>query len=150
MIKELKGFHVLMIAAGAFAIIITANLAMLFAATGSFPGLVVKNSYVAGVGWNARTAEQQALGWVAEVAYDGEALSIELTDPDGQAIDNTGLTVVVGRPATDTQDQTFSLEGKAPYQIPVQLASGKWLVRMTTSGDNAFQTKANLFIPATN
>jgi nitrogen fixation protein FixH len=149
MTKELKGFHVLMIALSAFAIIITANLAMLFAATGSFPGLVVKNSYIASQGWNDRTAEQQALGWTTQVFYSGETLGIELANADGTAAELAGLDVTIGRPATDAQDQTFVLEGQSPYRIPVLLAPGKWLVRIAGTGDTTFQTTATLLIPET-
>ncbi|MEM1164482.1 MAG: FixH family protein, partial [Pseudomonadota bacterium] len=70
---ELKGGHVLMIAITAFGIIIAANMTMLFAATGSFPGLVVENSYIAGQGWNQRTQAQHDLGWTSEVLFQDGA-----------------------------------------------------------------------------
>ena len=56
--RPLTGRKVLLIAVAAFAVILAANLAMLLAATGTFPGLVVKNSYVASQDWTARTDAQ--------------------------------------------------------------------------------------------
>ena len=47
MTKELTGRHVLIITLAAFGVIIAVNLVMAFLAVGSFPGLEVKNSYVA-------------------------------------------------------------------------------------------------------
>ena len=58
--KPLTGRKVLLIAVAAFGVVIAANLAMLLAATGTFPGLVVKNSYVASQGFDAKTAAQRA------------------------------------------------------------------------------------------
>ena len=52
-----------------FGVIIAANLAMLFAATGTFPGLVVKNSYAASQGWDRKTDAQRELGLIGLVAF---------------------------------------------------------------------------------
>lgn len=150
MTRELKGIHVLMIGVGAFAVIITANLSMLFAATGSFPGLVVKNSYVASQGWNARTAEQQALGWTPEVTYFDGVIEVSVLNSDGALTDAGDLVVTIGRPATDTQDQIFSAKGLSPHRFSTQLAPGKWQVRIHSVGQNAFRTTASLFIPELN
>ncbi len=147
MTKELKGFHVLMIALGAFAIIITANLAMLFAATGSFPGLVVKNSYIASQGWNERTTEQKALGWTTDVIYSDGAIEIDLKTADGVSVQDAQMVAVIGRPATDTLDQTILLSGPSPYTIPVTLAPGKWMLRLKAEGETPFRTTASLFVP---
>lgn len=147
MTKELKGRHVLMIAIGAFAVIITANMTMLFAATGSFPGLVVKNSYVAGVGWNDRTADQQALGWTPQVSYHSGNVAIMLTDAQGVAVDAGVLQVTIGRPATDVVDSSHTLSGATNHHVPMELPPGKWIIRIRADGDQPFHTVASLYVP---
>jgi hypothetical protein len=44
-------------------VIISVNLLLAFKAVSTFPGLEVKNSYVASQGFNDRKAAQEALGW---------------------------------------------------------------------------------------
>lgn len=147
MTRELKGYHVLIIALMAFAVIIAANLTMLFAATGSFPGLVVKNSYVASQGWNDRTAEQKALGWTSDVTYANGTVKVALSTPAGAPVQDAVLNIVIGRPATDTMDQSFDVQGTSPYLVPADLAQGKWLIQIRSDGDAPFRTTAALFVP---
>lgn len=147
MTRELKGYHVLIIAVIAFSIIIAANLAMLFAATGTFPGLVVENSYVASQNWDARTAEQQALGWTREVTYRDGAVEIELTDASGEPVTAAEMQITVGRPATQALDQVFQVSGASPYRIDIPLDSGRWRIEMHSTGKETFRTSARLFIP---
>ncbi|MEM9140762.1 MAG: FixH family protein [Pseudomonadota bacterium] len=148
MIKELKGHHVLAIALTAFAVIITANMAMLFAATGSFPGLVVKNSYVASQGWNARTEAQQALGWSSEIDYADGRLTVRIRARDGAAIDGLALTARIGRPTTDTLDQSLEFQALSEgYAAPITLNPGVWRVDIKTRSGPAFEKTAELYIP---
>lgn len=148
MIPELKGRHVLFIAVTAFGIIVAANMAMLFAATGSFPGLVVKNSYVASQGWNARTRAQQALGWNSEISYQDGYLIVGLSDADGEALSTLRLGAFVGRPGTDIHDQDLLLESTADgYRVPAELAPGIWQVNVTTRAGPVFSKMADLLIP---
>ena len=53
MAKELTGKKVLMILIGAFGTIIAVNVFMAYKAIGTFPGLEVKNSYVASQSFDA-------------------------------------------------------------------------------------------------
>ena len=130
--RELKGSHVLIIALSAFAIIIAANLTMLFSATGTFPGLVVKNSYVASQGWNARTEAQQALAWQSAVSYRDGTLQITLADRAGTPV-ATDLVITLGRPTTDRDDVTHRVavrEGSA--SLSIALDQGTWRVDLAT------------------
>ncbi|MEL6765769.1 MAG: FixH family protein [Pseudomonadota bacterium] len=147
--KELKGRHVLIIALCAFGVIITANMALLFAATGTFPGTVVDNSYRAGVGWNDRAAAQAALGWQVSTAYDGEALRVTVLDAEGAEIEGLRVEAVVGRPAGDVTDTALTLtrEG-AGYGAPVALAPGSWRVALSIKGgEGPWQAVAPLWVP---
>lgn len=146
MIKELKGFHVLLIALGFFGIIIAANLTMLFAATGSFPGLVVKNSYVASQKWNDRTAAQTALGWQVGVVYADGVVTVALT-ADGAPVTDADLVVTIGRPSRDDEDQVLKARAVANgYAVDADLAPGRWRVEVATASGSAFMKTAQIVV----
>jgi nitrogen fixation protein FixH len=133
--KPLTGRKVLLIMVAAFAVIVTANMAMLLAATGSFPGLVVKNSYVASQGWDRKTAAQRALGWTAGAVYSGGRLTVTMTGADGAPVSGLMLAAVVGRPASDREDIRLELgEDGEGYAAPLSLAPGVWRVEITGTG----------------
>ena len=149
MIRELKGYHVLAIAVACFAIVIGANLAMLFAATGSFPGLVVENSYVASQKWNARAAAQQALGWQASVAYEDGAILVRLTDADGAPVEGLELRGSVGRPTSASGDRALEFRGDGGgYTAPAELAPGRWRVDFVTADGPDYRATARLVVEA--
>ena len=97
--RPLTGRKVLLIAVAAFAVILAANLAMLLAATGTFPGLVVKNSYVASQGWDRKTEAQRALGWRAAADYGDGTVRVAMTGRDGAPVRGLSVVAVVGRAA---------------------------------------------------
>lgn len=146
MTRELKGIHVLMIAVTCFGIIIAANLTMLFAATGSFPGLVVKNSYVASQKWNDRTAAQSALGWQAGVTYGDGVVRIALTAKDAP-VENADLVVTIGRPSRDDQDKIYTAKVvPGGYEVAADLAPGRWRVEVATATGPAFTKTAQIVV----
>lgn len=145
--RPLTGRKVLLIAVSAFAVIIAANMALVVAATGSFPGLIVKNSYVASQGFDARRDAAKALGWQTAVGYAKGRLRVELSDAVGAPLDGQMLTAVVGRPAQDSADQTLAL---APmdggYAADIVLATGAWSVRLTAADAPDYVALARLFV----
>jgi nitrogen fixation protein FixH len=149
--KPLTGKKVLLIAVAAFGVILAANLAMLFAATGTFPGLVVKNSYVASQGWDRKTAAQRALGWEAAAEYSagdqGGALQVIMTGQDGAPVRGLDVAVVVGKVTSAREDTRLELtEGPGGYGAPLTLAPGRWRIDITgTDGlGNSFEATAHL------
>lgn len=150
MTRELNGRHVLAIAAGAFAIILGANIAMLVAAVGSFPGLVVKNSYVASQGWNERTAAQSALGWATAVSYSGGRLFVRIRGADGLPVQGLALEARLGRPSSDAEDRTVTLTSTPDgYSAEALLQPGVWLVDVSTPDQPAYAQQAELFVQGT-
>lgn len=135
--KELTGRHVALIFAGAFSVIITVNLALAFNAVRTFPGLEVKNSYVASQSFDKNRAEQQALGWhVRAEAQDGTVM-LSVTGADGAPVEVATLEATLGR-ATHVKDDVspaFVYDG-ARYVAPVELAPGNWNIRMVATSDN--------------
>lgn len=147
--RELTGRKVLIIAVAAFGVILAANLTMMFAATGTFPGVVVKNSYVASQGWNRRTEAQRALGWRAEAAIEDGALAVRLSDADGAPVEGVSVTAVIGRPASQAEDRSLALTGDAGiYRAPVTLEPGRWRVeiRGVDAEGRSFEAGTELFL----
>lgn len=146
----LTGRHVLVIAVAAFGTIIAANLAMLFAATGTFPGLVVENSYVASQSWDARHAAQRALGWRATAAWRDGRLVVDLRDADGRPVEGATLEAMVGRPTVASDDHRLALSpGPDGYGAPVELDSGAWRVEIRTAAGPDFTVVDRIFISET-
>jgi nitrogen fixation protein FixH len=147
--KPLTGRKVLLIAVAAFAVIIAANLTMLFAATGTFPGLVVANPYVASQGWDKKTNAQRALGWTAVADYADGTLRVTMTGRDGAPVPRLNVVAVVGRPASTRDDARLELaEGSGSYAAPLELAPGRWLAMITGVNDqgDSFEAVADLYV----
>ena len=135
--KELTGRHVLLIFVGCFSVIIAVNLTLAFSAVSTFPGLEVKNSYVASQSFDEDRASQEALGWsVAAESKDGQLL-LSVTDRSGAPVEVASLEATLGRATHVQDDQTpaFVFDGTA-YEAPVELATGNWNLRLTAvAGD---------------
>lgn len=130
--RKLTGWHVLAIFVGAFGIIIGVNLTLAYSAVATFPGLEVKNSYVASQSFDARRDAQEALGWdVAADARDGEVI-LSITDEAGKPVQVVDLEAVLGRATHVKDDMTpnFVFNGRA-YVAQVDVERGNWNIRMT-------------------
>ncbi|MEL6218405.1 MAG: FixH family protein [Pseudomonadota bacterium] len=149
--RPITGRMVLAIALLAFGVILTANLTLLFSATGSFPGLIVKNSYVASQGWDARTAAQRTLGWQSVVAHRDDVLTVRFSDAEGAPLEGLAPALTVGRPATDAQDRALTARaGSKPgeYEVEASLAPGQWRIAIAANdGKASYTASANLFVP---
>jgi nitrogen fixation protein FixH len=123
---------------GAFAVIIAVNLVLVFAAVSTFPGLTTARSYDRGRTYNqvlAEAARQDALGWTARVALEGEALAIGVTDREGLPVGGR-LEGVLVRPLEGTQLLLdFAAAGAGRYVAHAALpAAGQWEARLTLHG----------------
>jgi len=148
--RPITGRTVLVIAVAAFSVVIGANLAMLFAATGSFPGLVVENSYVASQGWDARTAAQSALGWEARLVHDGRVLEARIADRTGAPVTGLAVRATIGRPANSGTDRVLTLTGAGGvYRAPVVLEPGQWRIELTAEAGSgpAYAIASELYVP---
>ncbi len=132
MVKELTGRHVLMIALAAFGTIIAVNVVLAVFAVRTFPGLEVKNSYVASQSFDRERAAQEALGWTVVPDYDGKVLTLVLRGRDGLPVRAESLTATVGRTTHMRDDITppFIYENGA-YYVPLDLAPGQWNIHVT-------------------
>lgn len=150
MTRQLTGRHVLLIAVAAFGTIIAANMTMLFAATGTFPGLVVRNAYVASQGWDDRLHAQQALGWTAKVGWANGLLTIDLRHADGEPVHGAALEALVGRPTLAAEDRTVAfLSDRNGYYASADLAPGAWRVELRTAEGPAYTVVRDIVVPET-
>ncbi|MDV7143663.1 FixH family protein [Tropicimonas sp. TH_r6] len=131
---ELTGRKVFIITASAFSVIIGVNLTMAYLAVGSFPGLEVKNSYVASQNFDADRAAQEALGWDVAADVEDDMLTIAFTGRNGYPVEVASLEAVVGR-ATHVQDDVepdFAYHDGA-FTAPVDLRPGNWNIRLVAT-----------------
>jgi len=129
--RKLTGRHVLLIFVAAFGVIISVNLLLAFSAVRTFPGLEVRNSYVASQHFDDRRAEQEALGWSVNADHADGLLTLAITGADGRPVQAARLEATVGRATHVQEDQTpdFRFDGDA-YVAPVALGDGNWNIRM--------------------
>ena len=146
---ELTGRHVLAITISAFAVVIGVNITLAYQAVATFPGLEVKNSYVASQSFDADRDAQQNLGWSLNNAYQPGLLRLQFTDANGQTAPVTGLAVLVGRAtvAKDDQKPVFVLENGA-FSTPLDLGPGKWIMQVTAfaADGTAFRQRIDLMV----
>ena len=132
MARELTGRKVFAITAGAFGVIIAVNGVMAWAAVNTFPGLEVRNSYIASQGFNDRLAAQRALGWSTAARLGVDSLSLTITGPDGAPAAVQAISATLSRPThqRDDMDMALAFDGEA-YVAPVTIAPGHWNLEFT-------------------
>lgn len=129
--RQFTGRHAAMVFVGAFGIIIAVNIALAYSAVKTFPGLEVKNSYVASQEFDERRAAQEALGWTVKAKATGGLVILTITDRTGAPVEVAELDATLGRPThvKDDMRPDFEFDGTA-YVAPAELAGGNWNIRM--------------------
>ena len=136
MTRELKGWHVFGIFALAFGTIIAVNMTLAVNAVRTFPGVEVKNSYVASQSFDADRAAQQALGWDVAARIEGDELVLSILK-DGSPVVPEIESAVFGRATSVTADQTpaFTFDGQA-FRAPVEAGPGNWNLRLVAVAED--------------
>lgn len=137
---EFTGRHVLMVFCGAFAVIIGVNLALAYNAVRTFPGVEVKNSYVASQEFDVRRSAQESLGWSVYASAQDDQVTLEITDADGNPVEVAKLSATLGRATHVKEDQEpdFQFNGQA-YVAPADLGPGNWNIRMIARAKNGVE-----------
>ena len=127
---EIKGWHVLTGFVLAFGIIVAVNLTLAFNAVRTFPGLEVKNSYVASQAFDANRDAQLALGWDVSAEVTDGFLRLEVLE-NGAAITPEIVEATFGRATSVAEDQSpaFTDRGTA-WVAPVEAGAGNWNLRI--------------------
>lgn len=148
-VKPFTGRKFLFVVLAFFGVIIAVNLTMAFKAVSTFPGLEVKNSYVASQTFDKDRAAQEALGWTVEPSYEGGHVSLVIRDRAGLPAPVAGLSALIGRTTMAHQDVTpeFSYSGGI-YSAPVVLAPGAWLIHLEARAADGtlFRQRLDLFV----
>ena len=133
---EIKGIHVLGMFALGFGIIITANLTLAFNAVKTFPGLEVKNSYVASQTFDADRVAQTALDWEVSAWLAGDVLKLQILE-NGEPVAPKIDQAVFGRATSMVADQApeFDFDG-ATLNALVEAGEGNWNLRFAATSDD--------------
>ncbi|MGO4915234.1 FixH family protein [Pseudogemmobacter sp. W21_MBD1_M6] len=147
--KPFTGRKVFAFTASAFAVIIGVNLTLAYQAVHTFPGLEVKNSYVASQEFNVRKSAQEALGWTVEADVTGGVLTVAFVDKDGARVEVADMTATLGR-ATEVKDDEFPdfVYRDRAFTAPVAATSGNWNLRLVATAPDGtlFQQRVILHL----
>jgi nitrogen fixation protein FixH len=129
------GWHLVAVMVAFFGVIIGVNVFMAVLANTSWTGLVVKNSYVAGLEFNEKSEEaraQDALGWKATLEIVDGGLRYALVDASGSGVTLASGSATFWRPTSDREDVTVNLDLVADtLTAPVDLGDGVWIVAIS-------------------
>ena len=131
--RELTGWHVLAMFVGGFGIIIGVNVFMATKAVSTFSGMEVSSSYADSQTFDVRREAQEALGWNASVAVEGDTLILTLVDENGRPVYPAELNALLTRPTHRLEDQDLVLTRwpNGTLTAPVEISDGRWRLRMT-------------------
>lgn len=145
---EIKGWHVFTGFALAFSVIIGVNLTLAFNAVRTFPGLEVKNSYVASQSFEADRAAQTALGWDVSATVQSGVLALEILE-EGRPIAPEITGAVFGRATTVAADQQpeFTFDGTR-LVADVEAGPGNWNLRLTAVAEDGTPFRQRVVVKA--
>lgn len=146
---ELTGRKVFAITASAFAVIIGVNVVMAVQAVRTFPGLEVKNSYVASQSFEAERAAQDALGWTLSERYENGELRLAFRDAAGLPVKVERLSATIGRTTEAASDIVpVFVWRNGDFVAPADLAPGKWMVLLEAfaADGTRFHQRLDMFV----
>ncbi|PVA06274.1 FixH family protein [Thalassorhabdomicrobium marinisediminis] len=143
----LTGRKVFIGMASAFGVIISVNLFLAYSAVNTFPGLEVKNSYVASQNFDSDRAAQEGLGWSVSAQVTDDTLHLNIDDAEGRAVEVADLSATFGRATNVRDDQTpaFVFTGQ-DYTAPVTTAPGNWNLRMVARAEDGTEFKQRVVV----
>jgi nitrogen fixation protein FixH len=138
---------------GFFGVVVVVNAVMIWFAVTTFTGLDREEPYLRGIDYNAVLEEQrrqEALGWTAAVAANGDRLAVEVVDRLEQPVAGAVVHAALTRPVNAALDFTAELEaaGAGRYAAPIDWpAPGRWDVLVTVEQDgHVFQHHRRLVV----
>lgn len=146
--NEIRGWHVLSGFIVAFGIIVAVNLTLAFSAVATFPGLEVKNSYVASQGFEQRRQAQKALGWTARAWLEGGTLILAIESDEGP-VAPTIEGAIFGNATHVGQDMVpqFHFDGQV-FAADVGTTTGNWNLRLTARAVNGVLFQQRIVVEA--
>lgn len=143
---EITGRHVFGIFAIGFGIIIGVNLTLAWNAVATFPGLEVKNSYVASQSYDKDRAAQIALNWDVDARLEETNLVVTFSK-NGVPVKPVIESAVFGRATSVADDQMpeFSFDGTA-FVAPIEAPSGNWNLRIVARSENGTRFQQRIVV----
>ena len=136
MTREITGRHVLLGFVGAFGVIIAVNIVLAVNAVRTFPGLEVKNSYVASQEFDELRAAQEALGWDVAARIESGELILTFADADGPVQPVIEKTIFGHATSVrDDQSPDWVFDGTA-FRAPVYSDPGNWNLRIEARAED--------------
>lgn len=128
--KQITGWHVFAIFVLGFGTIIAVNLTLAWNAVRTFPGLEVKNSYVASQSFDRDRAAQTALDWAVSARLSNSQLTLTFLQ-DALPVQPVIEQAIFGRATSVVADQTpdFVFDGTA-FVATVAAGDGNWNLRI--------------------
>ncbi|MBN8502617.1 MAG: FixH family protein [Sphingomonadales bacterium] len=142
------GKHFTLIIVAFFAVVVGVNLFMARAASSTFGGVVVENSYVASQNFNRWLDEakrEKSLGWQAEVKRTGDnRVSVLLA---GAPRDGVVLSAVARHPLGRAADKRlrFMRQADGRFLSDQPLPAGRWRMRFEVqAGDQRWRSEQDV------
>jgi nitrogen fixation protein FixH len=135
---EFTGKHMLATMVAFFGVIITVNLIMARFAVTTWSGLVVPNTYVASLQFNAQAAAARALAaWGSRLSLipNADGLEIDFIDSAGNLALADSIIAELRRPVGEHQDRHMVLtrDPDGIYRAAGELAEGEWIATVTAT-----------------
>lgn len=144
--RTITGWHVFGMFVFGFGTVIAVNLTLAFNAMRTFPGLEVKNSYVASQGFEAHRSAQNALDWDVTASLNGTTLTLQFLK-DGAPVTPLIESAIFGRATNVAADQTpdFAFQDGA-FVAPVDAGPGNWNLRVVARAGDGTLFKQRLVV----
>ncbi len=143
--KPLTGRKVALIFIGCFATIIAANMALVWSAVGTFPGLETRKPYVESMRFEGLRDAQIALGWRSQIDYNAGRIAVALTDESGAPVRAAQVMFRVGLATSDGADHVIAadFDGRV-YVAKDHLVAGNWQVVVTARSNDGTRFRRTL------
>lgn len=129
--NPLTGKHIAALFVACFSVIIAVNLTLAFNAVRTFPGIEVKNAYIASQQFDAKRTAQTQLNWNVSARIEKGNLVLSIMH-QGQPVDAEIVSALFGRATHTAEDQQllFAFNGKE-FVSPVDAGQGNWNLRLS-------------------
>lgn len=144
---KLTGWHVLAMFCAGFGIIIAVNMILAFSAVRTFPGLDVKNSYVASQSFDRDRVAQEALGWSVSADVEADMLILRIDDDLGPVAPRiTRATLGRATHVGDDRELNFRFDGTAHFAGAADLAPGNWNLRLAAVAEDGTRFQQRIIL----